>query len=42
VKHVDVARELRARINPSLQPGIARVANDHVGELGGFVEVSKP
>jgi NADH-quinone oxidoreductase subunit G len=42
VKHVAVSRELRARINPSLRPGIARIASEHAGELSGFVEVKKP
>jgi anaerobic selenocysteine-containing dehydrogenase len=42
VKHVAVSRKLRARINPSLRPGIARIASEHVGELGGFVQVVKP
>ncbi len=42
VSHVAVARELRARINPSLRPGIARIASEHAGELGGFVKVTKP
>ena len=42
VTHVAAVRELRVRINPSLRPGIARIANEHAGELGGFVKVSKP
>jgi NADH-quinone oxidoreductase subunit G len=42
VTHAAVARELRARINPSLRPGIARIANEHAGELGGEVEVRQP
>ena len=42
VKHAAVSRELRARINPSLRPGIARIASEHAGELVGFVEVKKP
>ncbi|MDQ2982222.1 MAG: hypothetical protein M3R26_07875, partial [Actinomycetota bacterium] len=41
VTHVAAVRELRARINPSLRVGIARIANEHAGELGGFVEVAK-
>jgi NADH-quinone oxidoreductase subunit G len=41
VTHVAAVRELRARINPSLRPGIARIANEHAGELGGFVKVAK-
>jgi hypothetical protein len=42
VTHAALARELRARINPSLRPGIVRVASEHAGELGGEVEVRKP
>jgi hypothetical protein len=42
VTHIAVVRELRARINPSLRPGIARIASEHAGELGGLVEVVKP
>ena len=42
VSHVDAVRQLRARINPSLRPGIARIASEHAGELGGLVEVTKP
>jgi predicted molibdopterin-dependent oxidoreductase YjgC len=42
VTHVAVARELRARVNPSLRPGIARIAAEHAGELGGMVKVRKP
>ncbi|HZE29105.1 MAG TPA: molybdopterin-dependent oxidoreductase [Gaiellaceae bacterium] len=39
VKHVDVRKPLRARVNPSLRPGVARIADDHAAELGGVVEV---
>jgi NADH-quinone oxidoreductase subunit G len=42
VTHVAVARDLRARVNPSLRPGIARIAAEHAGELGGMVKVGKP
>jgi NADH-quinone oxidoreductase subunit G len=42
VSHVAVTRQLRARINPSVRPGIARIASEHAGELVGFVEVAKP
>jgi len=42
VTHVGTVRQLRARINPSLRPGIARIASEHAGDLGGFVEVRKP
>jgi len=41
VTHVAVVRDLNARINPSLRPGIARIAGEHAGELGGTVEVTK-
>jgi NADH-quinone oxidoreductase subunit G len=41
VTHVAVVRELRARVNPSLRPGIARITAEHAGELGGLVEVAK-
>jgi NADH-quinone oxidoreductase subunit G len=39
VKHVDVTKPLRARVNPSLRPGIARIADEHAAELGSLVEV---
>jgi NADH-quinone oxidoreductase subunit G len=42
VTHLALARELRARINPSLRPGIARIPSEHAGELGGEVEVRRP
>ncbi|HEX3267332.1 MAG TPA: molybdopterin-dependent oxidoreductase [Gaiellaceae bacterium] len=42
VGHAEAAFELRARINASLRTGIARIANEHAGDLGGFVEVTKP
>jgi NADH-quinone oxidoreductase subunit G len=42
VSHVGAVRQLRARVNPSLRPGIARIASEHAGELGGLVEVTKP
>ena len=32
---------LRARVNKQLRPGIARVANEHAGDLHGVVEVAK-
>jgi NADH-quinone oxidoreductase subunit G len=41
VSHVAVSRDLRARVNPSLRPGIARIASEHAGELSGFVKVAK-
>ncbi len=41
VTHVGSVRELTARISPSLRPGVARIASEHAGELGGVVEVSK-
>jgi len=42
VTHVGTVRPLRARVNPSLRPGIARIASEHAGDLGGLVEVTKP
>ena len=42
VSHVGAVRQLRARVNPSLRPGIVRIASEHAGELGGLVEVTKP
>ena len=42
VSHVGAVRQLRARVNPSLRPGIARIASEHAGDLRGLVEVTKP
>jgi NADH-quinone oxidoreductase subunit G len=42
VGHADTVRQLRARVNPSLRPGIARIASEHAGDLLGLVEVTKP
>jgi NADH-quinone oxidoreductase subunit G len=39
VKHAGADKALHARVNPSLRPGIARIADEHAGELGGLVEV---
>ena len=39
VKHAGSEKQLRARVNPSLRPGIARIADEHAAELGGLVEV---
>jgi NADH-quinone oxidoreductase subunit G len=39
VGHMAVRKPLRARVNPELRSGIARIASDHAGELGGLVEV---
>ena len=40
VRHVDVSKPLRARVNPDLRPGVARIANEHAEDLGGMVEVT--
>jgi NADH-quinone oxidoreductase subunit G len=39
VSHVGVRKPLRARVNPELRPGVARVANEHAEDMGGLVEV---
>jgi NADH-quinone oxidoreductase subunit G len=39
VSHVGARKPLRARVNPELRPGIARIANEHAEGLGGLVEV---
>ncbi|HVD48622.1 MAG TPA: molybdopterin-dependent oxidoreductase [Gaiellaceae bacterium] len=39
VTHVGTRLPLRARLNPELRPGLARIADEHAAELGGFVEV---
>ena len=39
VTHAGARLPLRARVNPELRPGLARVADEHAAELGGFVEV---
>jgi NADH-quinone oxidoreductase subunit G len=42
VSQVGAGRQLRARVNHSLRPGITRIASEHTGDLGGLVEVTKP
>jgi NADH-quinone oxidoreductase subunit G len=39
VSHLAVKRPLKARVNPSLGRGVARIAGEHAGELGGLVEI---
>jgi NADH-quinone oxidoreductase subunit G len=39
VGHNGTGVQLRARIEPSLRAGVARVPNEHAGDLGGMVEV---
>jgi NADH-quinone oxidoreductase subunit G len=41
VAHNGTTVQLRARITKSLREGVARVAAEHAGELGGTVEVKK-
>jgi NADH-quinone oxidoreductase subunit G len=40
VSHVGVRKPLRARVNPELRAGIARIADEHAEGLGGLVEVN--
>ena len=40
VSHNGTSLELRARISHQLREGVARVATEHAGELGGRVEVT--
>jgi predicted molibdopterin-dependent oxidoreductase YjgC len=40
VSHDGTSVALRARVSRGLRPGIARVADEHAGELGGMVEVT--
>jgi NADH-quinone oxidoreductase subunit G len=40
VSHDGASQQLQARVNPSLREGVARIALEHAGELGGMVEVS--
>jgi NADH-quinone oxidoreductase subunit G len=39
VSHLAVKRPLKARVNPALHPGVARIPSEHAGELGGLVEI---
>jgi NADH-quinone oxidoreductase subunit G len=39
VSHVAARRSLRARVNPELRPGLARIASEHAEDLGGLVEI---
>ena len=41
VSHNGTSLELRARISRGLREGSVRIANEHAGELGGRVEVTK-
>jgi NADH-quinone oxidoreductase subunit G len=41
VSHNGTSVELRARVNAALRAGVARIAREHAGELGGNVEVAK-
>ena len=41
VSHNGTSLELRARVSRELREGVARVASEHAGELGGRVEVKK-
>jgi NADH-quinone oxidoreductase subunit G len=41
VSHNGTSLELRARVSRGLREGVARVAAEHAGELGGRVEVKK-
>jgi NADH-quinone oxidoreductase subunit G len=41
VSHNGTSVELRARITRDLRAGVARIAQQHAGDLGGRVEVSK-
>jgi hypothetical protein len=41
VSHNGTSLELRARISRDVRQGVARIAAEHAGDLGGTVEVSK-
>ena len=41
VSHNGTSLELQARVNRALRAGVVRIAQEHAGELGGTVEVSK-
>jgi NADH-quinone oxidoreductase subunit G len=41
VSHDGTSLELRARISRDVRQGVARIAAEHAGDLGGAVEVSK-
>jgi NADH-quinone oxidoreductase subunit G len=41
VSHNGTSLELRARVSRSVREGVARIAHEHAGELGGHVEVKK-